>query len=264
MFDPFLDFESAGYLRNVRKDKIESVIKNIEHEFFRVNLDEALDYLSNQKTLVYSHFLEVHRIIFSDYYPWAGLDRSATMPDLAVAKGSVLFCHPLDSRRAIEEGLRIGQEMDVMTKKPGEVMGLFAYGHPFLDGNGRAMLLVHLELTYRAGFSITWADTNKAHYLTALSNEIDKPGLGILDTYLLNFKSDRLERNEWSKTILSIKGLDGLDGLDADNQIIGDLTDPVVVEKYRQFAQQRGYSYDHQNADDDEVEDSSQDKDLSL
>ncbi|MEI6068708.1 MAG: Fic family protein [Methylococcaceae bacterium] len=260
MFDPFLDFESAGYLRNVRKDKIESDIKNFEHELFRVNLDKALDYLSIQKKLVYSHFLEVHRILFSDYYPWAGQDRSSTMPDLAVAKGAVLFCHPLDSRRAIEEGLRIGQEMDLMAKKPGEVMGLFAYGHPFLDGNGRTMLLVHLELIYRAGFSITWADTNKAHYLTALSNEIDKPGLGILDTYLLKFKSDRLERNEWGKTILSIKGLDGLD---ADNQIIGDLTDPVVVEKYRQFEQQRGYSYGHQNTC-GEREDSNQDKGVSL
>jgi cell filamentation protein len=179
---------------------------------------------------------------------------------LNFSEGNVLFCHPLDSRRAIEEGLRIGQEVELMTKKPGEVMGLFAYGHPFLDGNGRTMLLVHLELIYRAGFSITWADTNKAHYLTALSNEIDNPGLGILDTYLLKFKSDRLERNEWGKKILSIKGLDGLD---ADNQIIGNLTDPVVAEKYRQFVQQRGYSYEHKS-NDGEAEESSQDNGLSL
>ena len=29
-----------------------------------------------------------------------------------------------------------GQEKETMRAKPGEVMGLFAYGHPFLDGNG--------------------------------------------------------------------------------------------------------------------------------
>jgi cell filamentation protein len=91
MFDPFLDFESAGYLQNVRKDKTESDIKNFEHELFRVNLDKALDYLSSQKTLVYSHFLEVHRILFSDYYPWAGLDRSSTAPALAIATSESLF-----------------------------------------------------------------------------------------------------------------------------------------------------------------------------
>ena len=127
-----------------------------------------------------------------------------------------------------------------MAQKPGEVMGLFAYGHPFLDGNGRTMLLVHLELTYRAGFSICWADTNKAEYLEALSREIDKPGCGILDAYLLKFKGPRLDRNEWGKSILSMKGLDGLD---EGNQIVGSLTDPAVQERYRQFEKQRGYAY---------------------
>jgi cell filamentation protein len=31
MFDPFKDFEVAGYLRNARKDKDESIIKHFEH-----------------------------------------------------------------------------------------------------------------------------------------------------------------------------------------------------------------------------------------
>ena len=117
----------------------------------------------------------------------------------------------------------------------------FTYGHPFLDGNGRTMLLVHLDLAYRAGFSIAWADTNKANYLAALSDEIKKPGRGILDAYLLQFKRDRLERSEWGKSVLSMKGLDGLD---EDNQIDGDLTNAAVAEKYRQFEQQRGYTYE--------------------
>jgi len=120
-------------------------------------------------------------------------------------------------------------------------MGLFAYGHPFLDGNGRAMLLVHLELAYRAGFSIAWVDTNKANYLAALSEEIKKPGVGILDAYLLQFKRGRLKRSEWGKGVLSIKGLDGMD---EDNQIDGDLADTAVEKKYREFEHQRGYAYE--------------------
>ena len=42
MFDPFGDFKSAGYLRNVRKDKHEVSIKSAEHTFFRIKLDAAL------------------------------------------------------------------------------------------------------------------------------------------------------------------------------------------------------------------------------
>lgn len=240
MFDPFMDFETAGYLRNVRKDKDDAVIKHFEHNLFRANLDPALDYLASRKVLTYWDFLEVHRILFSDYYPWAGQDRATTTPNSAVRKGDVLFSHPQASRLAIEQGLLLGQDKGAMEKKPGEVMGLFAYGHPFLDGNGRTMLLVHLELSYRAGFSIAWGNTKKVEYLDALSQEIDKPGRGILDAYLLQFKGPRLERGEWGKGILSLKGLDGLDEA---NQVDGDLSDPTVVEKYRKFDAQRGYSY---------------------
>jgi fido (protein-threonine AMPylation protein) len=29
-----------------------------------------------------------------------------------------------------------------MRERPGEVMGYFAHGHPFLDGNGRTIMVV--------------------------------------------------------------------------------------------------------------------------
>jgi cell filamentation protein len=128
-----------------------------------------------------------------------------------------------------------------MNAKPGRVMGLFAYGHPFLDGNGRTMLLVHLELAYRAGFSIAWANTSKADYLAALSDEIRTPNRGIFDSYLLQFKGQRLERQDWGKTLFAMKGLDGMD---EGNLVEGDLADPAVAERYREFEQRRGYTYE--------------------
>lgn len=127
-----------------------------------------------------------------------------------------------------------------MVNKPGEVMGLFAYGHPFLDGNGRTMLLVHFELCHRAGFSIAWAKTEKTQYLDALSLEIDSPGKGHLDTYLIKFKEPQLKRGSWGNNILSMKGLDGLD---ESNQIDGDLSDPAIAAKYRDHEAKRGYQY---------------------
>lgn len=242
MFDPFNDFDTSGYLRNVRKDKDDEIIKNFEHNLFRANLQDAITYLSDKEHLIYNDFLEVHRILFSAYYPWAGQDRSVTMPSSLVAKAGLFFSHPLDAKLAVDEGLRIGQIKEAMTNKPGEVMGLFAYGHPFLDGNGRAMLIVHSELCYRAGFAIDWSRTTKADYLDALSREIKNPIPGVLDSYLLQFKTDRLGRNDWGKNFFSINGLDGLD-LNRDNHVEGDLSDAAVMEKYRQFEQQRGYTY---------------------
>lgn len=179
-------------------------------------------------------------MLFSEFYPWAGQDRATTAPNSYVTKAGVSFCHPMDCRRAVEAGLRMGQNSGAMNQKPGEVMGLFAFGHPFLDGNGRTMQLVHIELAHRAGFSIAWEKTEKTAYLKALTAEIELPGRGALDAYLLQFKGPRLDRKEWGALILGMKGLDGLD---EDNRIDGDLSDPAVAERYREFEQRRGYRY---------------------
>jgi len=240
MFDPFGDFETQGYLRNVRKDKDARDIKRFEHDLFEANIELAFAHLASSEALTYHHFLDVHRILFSDYYPWAGQDRLMTLPHSAVKKGEVLFSHPQSSRLAVEHGLSLGQDPALMAKNPGEVMGLFAYGHPFLDGNGRTMLLVHIELCHRASFSIAWHKTNKMEYLSALSKEIETPGRGILDAYLLQFKGPVARRNAWGADILEMKGLDGLEDV---NQIDGDLSDPAVTEKYRKLEEKRGYTY---------------------
>jgi len=41
-----------------------------------------------------------------------------------------------------------------MKQRPGEVMGYLAYGHPFLDGNGRAIMVVRAVMAERASISI--------------------------------------------------------------------------------------------------------------
>lgn len=51
---------------------------------------------------------------------------------------------------------------------------------------GERYCLCILMLSYRAGFSISWANTNIADYLVALSNEINNPGRGILDAYTVS------------------------------------------------------------------------------
>ncbi len=83
MFDPFRDFDAAGYLRNVRRDKDKSTIKHFEHNLFRANFDQALVHLASCNVITYDDFLAVHRILFADYYPWAGQDRASRDTDQA-------------------------------------------------------------------------------------------------------------------------------------------------------------------------------------
>jgi len=238
VFDPFKDFAEAGYLRNHHKEKDLAIVQQLEHELFRANLGEAMNYLAQCRTLGYEEFLTVHRILFSAIYPWAGQDRSTVAPTVAVSKAGIWFCHPRDARRAVEEGLKIARDPEQFRQRLGEVMGLFAYGHPFLDGNGRTMLLVHSELCHRAGISIDWQRTSKAGYLAALSEEIESPGKRQLDNYLKPFVGAAQARDSWGGSIYDLRGLDGRG---TENTIEGEYSDADVSEKYREFERNRGY-----------------------
>ena len=238
MFDPFRDFATAGYLRNHEAENDLDLIKVAEHELFRAKVGEAIAFLSKAKRLEYRHFLEVHKILFQGLYPWAGQDRATTTPDLAISKAGTLFAHPHAARLAVEEGLRIGQDKKKMREAPGLVMGLFAYGHPFLDGNGRTMLVVHWELCHRAGFAIDWNRTSKTDYLTELSKEIAMPSRGILDAYLLAFVTERQGHDDWASFAPDLKGLDGRH---VDDVVDGSFDDLQVATKYEDFERRRGY-----------------------
>lgn len=239
-FDPFNDFQTAGYLRNRRGDTDLRVIKAFEQDLFAANMELALEWLQARKRIAYADFLEVHRILFEDYYPWAGKDRAEVAPDRAISKGSVKFALPSEIHRAVEHGLHLGNDKATMKSRPGEVMGLFAYGHPFLDCNGRTMLLVHMELSHRAGMAIDWAATKKSDYLDALTQEIEEPNKHTLDRYLVPFIRSALARTSWTVSIASIQGLDGMDGRTRDDGLV---SDPATAREYADFKKKRAYSY---------------------
>lgn len=241
MFDPFGDYADAGYLQNFFAEKDLEIVKVAEHEIFRAQLPRALDFLAQRDRIEYADFLEVHRILFSDLYPWAGQDRAQVLPDRAITKGSsrtVFFCHPEQCQLAVQEGLALAQDRKKMTTQPGFVMGMFAFGHPFLDGNGRTMLLVHSELCFRAGMSIDWMRTNKESYLEALTAEIEDPHSGHLDAYLRPFIAAKIPRDLW---LQSVSTLSGLDGVNTESDSLAQYADPEVAQSYQDFERRRGY-----------------------
>lgn len=228
-FDPFGDFETQGYLRNLAKEKDPDIVRRLEHASFTTGIDAALKRLAKVKRLSYPDVLETHRTLFDAVYPWAGQDRLTTAPDLAISRGNTLFARPEDIQRAVEFALTHGQDKEFMIAKPGEIMGYLAYAHPFLDGNGRTIMVVHGAMAQRAGFNINWAATGKAEYLSALTKELDDPGKGHLDTYLKPFIREAVPAERLATEIAQAPGLDGND---EQNQVLGKTSDPALKARY--------------------------------
>jgi cell filamentation protein len=147
-----------------------------------------------------------------------------------VSRGGVLFAHPKYIQSAIEHALKLGNDPTTMREKPGEVMGYLAHGHPFLDGNGRTIMVIHAVLAQRAGFSIDWAATDKNAYLDALTNELDDPGKGILDAYLKPYVRSVVDNLAYR--LAAAKGLDG--GAAEVDTVYGHNDDPAVQAQYEQ------------------------------
>jgi cell filamentation protein len=241
-FDPFGDFATRGYLRNVESEKDPEIVRRLQHTAFTLGLDAAFRHLAAQKHLKYSDVLRTHQILFSAFYPWAGQDRLQTTPTLIVKKGDVIFAAPNEIRRAVDFALANGQDKTFMTAKPGEVMGYLAFGHPFLDGNGRAIMTVHAIMAQRAGFSIDWSQTNKDDYLDVLSRELDRPGNGILDAYLKPFVRDPVAYEKLAGSIARAPGIDGSDV--AANEVLGEASQPSVKAQYEAVIAKRKRSED--------------------
>ncbi|MBF9235624.1 Fic/DOC family protein [Microvirga alba] len=206
-FDPFGDSETSGYLKNAVGSNDPAVIKRLERDAFRSNLDEALAALKDKRALTYQDVLDTHKRLFSDVYPsWAGSDRSVTAPDLAITKGgrNDLFAHPGEVKLATEYALSKGQDQGFMRENPGTVFGTLAYAHPFLEGNGRTILAVHSELCRRAGIHIDWSATKEGDFLKALTAELDRPGRAMNEFLRPHVRQQALDVTRTSESLQAI------------------------------------------------------------
>lgn len=238
-FDPFGDFAIQGYLRNFEKEKDLAIVKRAENASFTTGLGEAFATLAKVKVLSYDDVLKTHGILFGAVYPWAGQDRTQTAPKLTIKKGPVIFANAPEIRAAVEFALRKGQDKDYLKAKPGEIMGYLAYGHPFLDGNGRTIMTVHSVLAQRAGFSIDWSATTKDGYLDALTKEIENPPKSYLDAYLKPFMRGPIAYEQLATAIVRTPGLDGSLQDAALNEVLGTTEEPAVRAQYEAMLMKR-------------------------
>jgi cell filamentation protein len=185
-FYPFGDLATRGDLRNRFGISDDAERKAVERTVVQINLRSVIRELRNKRHLSYDDVLFVHKQLFGGLYPWAGQDRSVTSPETDISKAGFrdLFARPEHIRMAMDHALRLASNSETMRSKPGTVMGYLAHSHPFLDGNGRTIMVIHQEMCRRAGFHIDWMKTDKTNYLTVLTEELVNPDKGFLDSYL--------------------------------------------------------------------------------
>ena len=81
-FDPFGDFETRGYLRNLANEKDPEIIRRLEHSSFTTGIDAAIAHLAKAKPITYEDVLATHKTLFDAVYPWAGRTGCRQLPIL--------------------------------------------------------------------------------------------------------------------------------------------------------------------------------------
>lgn len=125
ILDPFGDYQTEGYLRNLFKEKDLEIVGHLEAAAFESQVLQAIRYLRRQPKIHYDHITETHRQLFDSLYPWAGQDRSENAPHIAIVKAGykTLFAHPADIRKAAEYALDRAKDTKYLRDHPGEVFG---------------------------------------------------------------------------------------------------------------------------------------------
>lgn len=172
-FDVFGDLAERGYLRNHAGTQDLEKIKVLEHQSFRSHVERALNRLDEYKVISAASNNEVHKTLFADVYPWAGQQREQLAPNLTISKGgdSYLFAPGHEVGRALDYALRQGNDPSFMRDKPGEVMGSLAFAHPFFDGNGRIIMVVHAVFATRAGITSLGSSLTRTSILQPLQKK---------------------------------------------------------------------------------------------
>ena len=140
-----------------------------------------------------SHFVEIHRFLFEDIYPFAGLFRNEN-----IAKGNFSFAEweyiedelkkLLDQLK--EENYLQNLDRDTFIKRLSYYMAELNVLHPFREGNGRTIREFIRQLAYRNGYVLNLKNINPKEMLHACIRSV------VDTTQLENIISECLEKEE--------------------------------------------------------------------
>lgn len=123
-------------------------------------------------------FLDIHRCLLQDVYPFAGKLREEM-----TSKGSSTFAHPKHLASQLkqlfdelaEEAYLKGLSKDVFIQRLAHYLAELNALHPFREGNGRAVREFARQLAFNAGYLLDWAKIEEpAHIINAFVDSFNK------------------------------------------------------------------------------------------
>lgn len=111
-----------------------------------------------------SYYLDLHRMLFSELYDWAG-----TLRDIDLSKKGTVFYPAKDLerlgelrfRRLAEDGFLCGLKKNAFADALAVLYHDLNMLHPFREGNGRTERLFLTLLVRNAGYAISFADCDR-------------------------------------------------------------------------------------------------------
>ncbi len=139
-----------------------------------------------------SHFVGIHKFLFEDIYPFAGLFRNEN-----IAKGNFSFAkweYIEDELKKLldklkEENYLQNLDRDTFIKRLSYYMAELNVLHPFREGNGRTIREFIRQLAYKNGYVLNLKNINPKEMLHACIRSV------VDTTQLENIISECLERN---------------------------------------------------------------------
>lgn len=123
-------------------------------------------------------FLDIHRCLLQDVYPFAGKLREEM-----TSKGSSTFAHPKHLAAQLKqlfdelagEGYLKGLSKDMFIQRLAHYLAELNALHPFREGNGRAIREFARQLALNAGYRLDWAKIEEpAHIINAFVDSFNK------------------------------------------------------------------------------------------
>ncbi|WP_404334949.1 Fic/DOC family protein [Planococcus rifietoensis] len=123
-------------------------------------------------------FLDIHRCLLQDVYPFAGKLREEM-----TSKGSSTFAHPKHLAGQLkqlfdelaEEAYLKGLSKDVFIQRLAHYLAELNALHPFREGNGRAVREFARQLALNAGYRLDWTKIEEpAHIINAFVDSFNK------------------------------------------------------------------------------------------
>lgn len=160
-------YPGSPVLRNKLDIRDEPTLSEAEQQLSAIAADNV-EFSPPPYSLAYLR--NIHRVLFSDLFEWAGELRTVGM-----SKQATRFCQPeyMESEaNKIFANIAAANWFDGMNRAQLIVAVADAYPdinvvHPFREGNGRAQRILFEHLITNAGFEISWWGIEKNEWINA-------------------------------------------------------------------------------------------------